>query len=89
MSGLFPRDLEARAERVSEACRTQGLRLATAESCTGGLIAGLLTEIPGSSDVLTQGFVTYANEAKQGLLGVREDTLKTHGAVSGLTVPPI
>ena len=59
-----------------------GCRLAVAESCTGGLVAAALTEIPGSSDVLEAGFVTYANEAKIGLLGVSEDVVETFGAVS-------
>ncbi len=56
--------------------------MATAESCTGGLVAGALTEIAGSSDVVDRGFVTYSNEAKQQMLGVPADTLRTHGAVS-------
>jgi len=75
-------------ERISElleACRTRGLRLAAAESCTGGLIAGALTEIPGSSDVFERGFVTYANAAKREMLGVAEATLAAHGAVSAET----
>ena len=55
---------------------------ATAESCTGGLIAGLLTEIPGSSNMLERGFVVYSNAAKQELLGVPAETLVSHGAVS-------
>ena len=62
--------------------RAKGARIATAESCTGGLIAALLTEIAGSSDVFERGFVTYSNQAKMDLLGVPEDLLKTHGAVS-------
>lgn len=60
----------------------RGLKIATAESCTGGLIAGLLTEIPGSSDVVERGFVTYSNEAKMELLGVPAATLASVGAVS-------
>lgn len=56
--------------------------LATAESCTGGLIAGALTDIAGSSDVVDRGFVTYSNDAKMEMLGVREATLAAHGAVS-------
>ena len=62
--------------------RAQKLRIATAESCTGGLIAGLLTEIPGSSDVFERGFVTYSNRAKQDMLGVPGDLIGDHGAVS-------
>jgi nicotinamide-nucleotide amidase len=58
------------------------MRIVTAESCTGGLITALLTEIPGSSDVVERGFVTYSNQAKQDLLGVPEDLLRAHGAVS-------
>jgi len=63
-------------------CRSKGLKIATAESCTGGLLAAALTEVPGSSDVLERGFVTYSNEAKQTLLGVSSQTIETHGAVS-------
>lgn len=66
-------------------CKAKGLRVATAESCTGGLIAAALTDIPGSSAVFTHGFVTYANEAKMQMLGVAEATLATHGAVSSET----
>lgn len=76
------RDLAAEAGRVLRACRRRGLRLATAESCTGGLIAGVLTEIAGSSDVVERGFVTYSNAAKHELLGVRQASLAKHGAVS-------
>jgi nicotinamide-nucleotide amidase len=61
------------------------LKIATAESCTGGLVAGALTEIAGSSDVVDRGFVTYSNEAKQQMLGVPADTIRTHGAVSRVT----
>ena len=60
----------------------KNLRIATAESCTGGLIAGLLTEIPGSSDVVERGFVTYSNEAKEDMLGVPRRSDRRHGAVS-------
>jgi nicotinamide-nucleotide amidase len=63
-------------------CRSKRLRIATAESCTGGLLAAALTEVPGSSDVFERGFVTYSNEAKQTLLGVPSQTIETHGAVS-------
>lgn len=65
-----------------ERARARGLWLATAESCTGGLVAGALTEIAGSSAAVGRGFVTYANDAKRELLGVPADVLATHGAVS-------
>ena len=70
------------AARVLDACRSRGLKVATAESCTGGLLAGALTEIPGSSDVLDRGFITYSNAAKQEMLGVAAAILDQHGAVS-------
>jgi nicotinamide-nucleotide amidase len=70
------------AERALRACRAQGLKVATAESCTGGLVAGALTEIPGSSDVVDRGFVTYSNAAKEAMLGVPAAILERHGAVS-------
>src|ERR1019366_3905731 len=75
-------ELRAAATAVLEACRARGLKVATAESCTGGLVAGALTDIAGSSDVLDRGFVTYSNEAKQQMLGVAADTIKKYGAVS-------
>jgi nicotinamide-nucleotide amidase len=78
-------DLRKAAKRVLDLCRARGLRVATAESCTGGLVAGALTEIAGSSDVVDRGFVTYSDEAKQELLGVPVQTLQQHGAVSGET----
>ena len=82
MSGLFPRvQLELAAE-VLEGCRAQGLKLATAESCTGGLIAGCLTSIAGASEVLARGLVTYDNAAKSDLLGVDATLFDTAGAVS-------
>ena len=79
---MFSPQLRADAEKLLADARAQGLKIVTAESCTGGLIASLLTEIPGSSDVVERGFVTYSNEAKQDLLGVPLDMLKAHGAVS-------
>ena len=78
----LPRELVDMARRVVDANRAAGLRVATAESCTGGLVAAALTEIPGSSEVLEAAFVTYSNEAKQALLGVNSDVLETFGAVS-------
>lgn len=65
-----------------QAARYWGARIATAESCTGGLIAGALTDVAGSSDVFERGFVTYSNAAKQEMLGVKAETLATFGAVS-------
>jgi nicotinamide-nucleotide amidase len=79
---VFPEALLASARALLDRCRARGLKIATAESCTGGLVAGLLTEIAGSSDVVERGFVTYSNEAKRELLGVAEQTLDRHGAVS-------
>lgn len=78
----FDAGLIKQAEAVLETCIAHGLKLATAESCTGGMIAGLLTEIAGSSSVVERGFVTYSNEAKHELLGVPDDMLERHGAVS-------
>ena len=75
-------ELRAAATAVLDACRTRGLKIVTAESCTGGLVAGALTEIAGSSDVFDRGFVTYSNAAKQQVLGVPADILREHGAVS-------
>ncbi len=70
------------ADAVLDAARRTGIRIATAESCTGGLIAAALTEIPGSSDVVECGIVTYSNASKQTLLGVYASTLEQFGAVS-------
>jgi nicotinamide-nucleotide amidase len=70
------------AAGVLAACRVKGLVVATAESCTGGLVAAALTAIPGSSDVVDRGFVTYSNQAKSEMLGVSADDLKRWGAVS-------
>ena len=78
----FPGNVSNKVERLLGLCRARGLRVATAESCTGGLIAACLTEIAGSSDVVDRGFVTYSNEAKRDLLGVPEALLASVGAVS-------
>lgn len=77
--------LAEQATALLELCRRKKLRIATAESCTGGMIAATLTDIPGSSEVLDRGFVTYSNEAKQTMLGVPADTLRQFGAVSRAT----
>lgn len=79
---MFSAELLASAEHVLRACRARHLTLAAAESCTGGLISALLTEIPGSSDVFTHGFITYANAAKTGMIGVDAALINMHGAVS-------
>ena len=79
---MFPVDLLNEAAELLDRLRAQGLRLATAESCTGGLIAALFTEVAGSSDVVERGFVTYSNAAKTELLGVSDELLACHGAVS-------
>lgn len=70
------------AAQILDLARARGVMIATAESCTGGLVSASLTAIPGSSDVLDRGFVTYSNVAKQQMLGVQADTLNTYGAVS-------
>lgn len=70
------------AETLLALYKAKGLKLATAESCTGGLVAGAVTAIPGSSAIFTHGFVTYANEAKTQMLGVPAPLLAAHGAVS-------
>ena len=82
---MFPSDLVARAAALIRRSRDSGAMIATAESCTGGLIAGLMTEIPGSSAVLERGFVVYSNAAKVELLGVPAETIAAHGAVSEAT----
>jgi nicotinamide-nucleotide amidase len=79
---MFDHEMRDAAERVLHACRKRGLKVATAESCTGGLVAATLTAIAGSSDVVERGYVTYANEAKREMLGVPWDALLGHGAVS-------
>ncbi len=70
------------AAQVLELARARGVMIATAESCTGGLIAGRLTDVAGSSDAVDRGFVTYSNAAKIQMLGIRPETLQAHGAVS-------
>lgn len=79
---MFSSSLTDEAARLLQALRGRGLKLATAESCTGGLVIALLTEIAGSSDVVERGFVTYSDRAKSSMLGVPEQLLGTHGAVS-------
>ena len=79
---MFPDELLVRAAAALESCRRAGRRISTAESCTGGLVAGLLTEIAGSSEVFDRAFVTYSNEAKVDMLGVPSSLLAEHGAVS-------
>ena len=73
---------DALARTLLDICRSRKLTVATAESCTGGLVAAALTEIPGSSDVIDRGFVTYSNDAKRMMLGVKPTTLANFGAVS-------
>lgn len=79
---VFPGDIENEARRIIADFTQLGLMISTAESCTGGLIAGALTEISGSSAVVDRGFVTYTNEAKVDMLGVMPATLVSFGAVS-------
>ena len=74
--------LEQRAAVLLEECRSQGIKIATAESCTGGMLSSLLTSVPGSSDVFDCSFVTYSNEAKKRMLGVSHELIAEHGAVS-------
>lgn len=78
-------EIQQLAIQVLEKARAQGVRIATAESCTGGMIAAALTDIAGSSDVFDRGFVTYSNKAKHDMLGVDPDTLSISGAVSEQT----
>ncbi len=79
---MFPPEFMSKAQSLITALGDAGLKLATAESCTGGLIASLLTEIPGSSSVVDRGFVTYSNAAKCELLGIAPALIEQHGAVS-------
>ena len=82
---MFDRETIELATAVLEACRRRGWRIATAESCTGGLVVAALTAIAGASDVVDRGLVTYSNAAKIELLGVPEATLAAHGAISSET----
>jgi nicotinamide-nucleotide amidase len=82
---LLPAELIAIATRVIDANRAAGRKIAVAESCTGGLVTAALTEVPGSSDVLDAGFVTYSNEAKVAMLGIASDVIETFGSVSEAT----
>ncbi len=79
---IFPTPLLADAEALLAAARARHVRIVTAESCTGGLVAALLTEIAGSSDVVERGYVTYSNVAKATAIGVPAELITTHGAVS-------
>jgi nicotinamide-nucleotide amidase len=79
---VFASETLSLAETVLDACRRRGWHVATAESCTGGLVAAALTAVAGSSDVIERGFVTYSNAAKAELLGVPLETMAAHGAVS-------
>jgi len=81
-SPLFPGDIDELARLVLTQAREAGLMIATVESCTGGLVAGALTAIPGSSDVVDRGFVTYSNAAKTALVGVPAGLIADQGAVS-------
>ncbi len=82
---MFEAETLSLAQSVLDACRARGWHIATAESCTGGLVAAALTAVAGSSDVVERGFVTYSNEAKSELLGVPAETIAAHGAVSAET----
>lgn len=79
---MFPLEITLLARLVLDECRERHVRIVTAESCTGGLVAGALTEIAGSSDVVDRGFVTYSNRAKEAMLGVPGDLIADRGAVS-------
>lgn len=85
MDSILPAELVAAARRVVDANRAAGRTITVAESCTGGLVAAAITEIPGSSDVFQSGFVTYSNEAKLRTLNVSHDVIDTFGAVSVAT----
>ncbi len=82
LHNIADESLVVRATALVHACAGLGLTIATAESCTGGLLAGLLTEVPGSSAVLERGFVTYSNAAKTDMLGVPAELIQQYGSVS-------
>jgi len=82
VTGLFASALIESAEELLQICKERQLTITTAESCTGGLLAAVLTEVPGSSKVFERGIVTYSNEAKQQMLGVTPATIDVYGAVS-------
>ena len=82
---MFPPALCHKAEHLLQICREKKTHIVTAESCTGGMIGGMLTEIAGSSDVVEAGYIVYSNHAKMTLLHVLEKTLITHGAISAET----
>lgn len=79
---MFPDDIQALARQIIEQASARGLTVSTAESCTGGLVAAALTDVPGSSAVVDRGFVTYSNAAKTAMVGVSADLIEVHGAVS-------
>jgi len=79
---MLDQELRDRAVSLLELCKSRHLTIATAESCTGGLLAAALTDIPGSSAVVDRGFVTYTNESKQQMIGVPPPTIEKYGAVS-------
>src|SRR5689334_18140285 len=82
---MLDEDIVEAAKNLLAICKRKNLLIATAESCTAGLVAGTLTEIPGVSSILDRGYITYSNEAKHEMLGVPRDTLAKHGAVSAQT----
>ena len=82
MNSMFPLEIHSKASSILKVCKQKGITIITAESCTGGLIAGCLTEIPGSSSVIEGGFVTYSNQAKVSMLSVKLEQLDQYGAVS-------
>ncbi|CAN5395414.1 CinA family protein [soil metagenome] len=79
---MFPEDIEFLAKAVVQAAIRRGVMVATAESCTGGLVAGAITAVAGSSAALDRGFVTYSNAAKSGMIGVSPELIEAYGAVS-------